>query len=81
MSIRLVNGCVNCQNLTNNHFCTVHDAKVEEAYTCDEFDMRVSLKDEVECGTCYKFHTPECPRQEHAAVGMLCNEYAPKAVS
>ncbi|MGI9526512.1 MAG: hypothetical protein ACR2MS_05310 [Weeksellaceae bacterium] len=81
MSIRLVNGCVNCQNLTSDQTCTVHHAKVDEAHTCDEFDMQVSLKGEVECGTCYKFHTPACPQQLHAAVGMLCNEYAPKAVS
>ncbi|MXV39106.1 hypothetical protein GO491_10535 [Flavobacteriaceae bacterium Ap0902] len=81
MSIRLVNGCVNCENLAADSTCKVHHAVVEKIHTCDDFDMRVSLKDEVECGTCYKFKTPECPNQLHATIGMLCNEYAPKAMS
>lgn len=79
MSIRLVNGCVNCENLSSDHTCTVHQAVVKEIYTCDSFDMRVSLKQEVECGTCSKFNMPYCPNQANAAHGMLCNEYAPKA--
>lgn len=79
MSIRLVNGCVNCENLGNDHTCMVHHTIVKDIHTCDEFDMRVSLKDEVECGTCAKFHTPACPNQLNAAPGMLCNDYAPKA--
>ncbi|MBV7440337.1 hypothetical protein KRX57_02815 [Weeksellaceae bacterium TAE3-ERU29] len=79
MSIRLVNGCVNCENLANDNTCKVHHEKVKEIHTCDSFDMRVSLKDEVECGTCIKFSTPRCPNQANAVHGMLCNEWAPKA--
>lgn len=79
MSIRLVNGCVNCENLGNNHTCSVHHTIVKDIHTCDSFDMRVSLKDEVECRTCAKFNMPDCPNPTHAAAGMMCNEYAPKA--
>lgn len=78
MSIRLVNGCVNCENLSENT-CTVHKATVKDIHTCDSFDMRVSLREEIECGTCSKFNMPNCPNQANASQGMLCNEYAPKA--
>lgn len=79
MSIRLVNGCVNCQNLSTDNQCTIHKTVVEKIHTCDSFDMRASLKDEVDCGTCSKFNMPTCPNSAHAASGMLCNSYAPKA--
>lgn len=79
MSIRLVNGCVNCENLTADSKCKVHETVVKDIHTCDDFDMRVSLKDEIECGTCSKFSTPLCPNNAHAASGMLCNEWSPKA--
>lgn len=79
MSIRLVNGCVNCKNLTQDSTCKIHETKVKEIHTCDSFDMRVSLKDEIDCATCIKFNKPSCPNQLHAAKGMLCNEWAPEA--
>lgn len=81
MAIRLVNGCVNCQNLAANNICKIHEAKVENIHTCDSFDMRVSLKKEVTCLTCTKYFTNKCPNQAKAAPEMLCNEWAPKVNS
>lgn len=81
MSIRLVNGCVNCQNLAAGHECTVHHTIVEDKHTCDSFDMRVSLKDELDCMNCVKFNTENCPHPAHAAADMMCNAWAPKATA
>lgn len=78
MSIRLVNGCVNCQNLTTDNICKIHEAKVENIYTCDSFNMRVSLKSEVTCISCIKYFSNKCPNQAKAAPDMLCNAWAPK---
>lgn len=80
MSIRLVNGCVNCQNLEGNT-CAVHNTTVAAKHTCDSFDMRKSLLNEVDCTSCAKFNTPECPHQANATAGMLCNAYAPEAMA
>lgn len=79
MAIRLVNGCVNCQNLSPENVCKVHETKVESKHTCDSFDMRVSLKGEVDCMSCAKYSTNKCPNQAHAAADMLCNQWAPNA--
>lgn len=81
MAIRLVNGCINCQNLAANNICKIHEAKVENIHTCDSFDMRVSLKKEVTCLSCTKYFTSKCPNQAKAAPEMLCNEWAPKVNS
>lgn len=79
MAIRLVNGCANCQNLTAENICKIHETKVEAKYTCDSFDMRPSLKDEVDCTTCAKYQTAKCPNKLHAAADMLCNDWTPNA--
>ena len=71
MSIRLVNGCVNCQNLTADSICKIHEAKVESIHTCDSFNMRVSLKSEVTCISCIKYFSNKCPNQAKAAPAML----------
>ena len=44
MAIRLVNGCVNCENLTAENVCKLHQTKVETKHTCDNFNMRPSLQ-------------------------------------
>lgn len=77
MAIRLVNGCVNCQNLTSDNMCKVYEIKVENKHTCDSFNMRASLKGEVDCMSCSKLHSVKCPNALNAAAGMLCNEWTP----
>ncbi|WP_297978471.1 hypothetical protein [uncultured Capnocytophaga sp.] len=77
MAIRLVSGCVNCENLTAENVCKLYNIKVELKHTCDDFNMRPSLKDEVDCLSCSKYKTQSCANQLHAAEGMLCNEWAP----
>lgn len=79
MAIRLVNGCVNCENLTAESICKVYETKVENKHTCDSFDMRMSLKGEVDCLSCSKFNSVKCPNQNKAAAHMLCNEWTPQA--
>ena len=76
MAIRLVNGCVNCENLTAENVCKLHQTKVESKHTCDSFNMRPSLQGEVDCLSCAKYNTPACANLSHAAKGMLCNELA-----
>ena len=78
MAIRLVNGCVNCENLTAENVCKLHQTKVEVKHTCDSFNMRPSLQGEVDCLSCAKYNTPACANLSHAAKGMLCNEWAPE---
>lgn len=80
MSIRLVSGCVNCQNLEGNT-CAVHHTTVDVKHTCDSFDMRPALFNEVDCTTCSKYSTDACPHQANAAKGMLCGSYSPEAMA
>ena len=70
MAIRLVNGCVNCENLTAENVCRLYNTKVEVKHTCDDFNMRPSLKDEVDCLSCAKYNTSLCENQSHAAEGQ-----------
>lgn len=79
MAIRLVNGCVNCANLSAEHNCTVHQTKVEEKYTCDSFDMRASLENELDCLDCSRHQTNSCPHPSKAGEDMLCTKFAPMA--
>ncbi|MDO5608797.1 MAG: hypothetical protein Q4G08_10115 [Capnocytophaga sp.] len=79
MAIRLVNGCVNCQNLQENNLCGVHQTKVEAKYTCDSFDMVMAAKEAVSCGTCTRFKTSRCAHPDKASTGMLCSSWAPEA--
>ena len=34
MAIRLVSGCVNCENLTAENVCKLYNIKVELKHTC-----------------------------------------------
>lgn len=81
MSIRLTNGCVNCENLTTESICKIHEVMVEKIHTCDNFNMRVSAESEITCLTCTKYFTSKCPNKAEAAPKMLCNEWAPKVHS
>lgn len=79
MSIRLTSGCVNCQNLTEERNCAIHNVKVEERFTCDSFDMRPSLFDEVDCTSCSRMNDSSCAHPAKASAGMMCSKYAPNA--
>lgn len=81
MAIRLVNGCVNCANLSTGNTCTVHQTKVEERYTCDSFDMCSSLENELDCLECSRHNTTSCPHPSKAGEDMLCTKFAPIAVA
>ena len=79
MAIRLVNGCVNCSNLGAEHHCNVHNTKVEEKHTCDHFDMRASLENDLDCMQCAKYSTSNCPHPQQSGEDMLCSSFAPMA--
>ena len=64
MAIRLVNGCVNCENLTEDNICKVYKVKVGG----------------IDCLSCSKFNTAKCVNKDHAAEGMLCNEWTPSVI-
>ena len=80
MAIRSVNGCVNCENLTEDNVCKVYKVKVEAKLTCDSFNMRPTLKGGIDCLSCSKFNTAKCVNKDHAAEGMLCNEWTPSVI-
>ena len=78
MSIRIGNSCGNCDNLTNNHQCGVHEVQVSESYTCDSFEMKVALKNDPNCSSCSRFEKASCANPQKAAAGMLCSKWAPE---
>ncbi len=81
MAIRLGNSCVNCENLTANEECSIHQVKVSDNYTCDSFEMKMALKDDPNCSTCSRFQTATCARPNKAAIGMLCSHWAPQGTA
>jgi hypothetical protein len=77
MSIRIGNSCVNCQEMTEEQFCSAHQVKVNDHYTCDSFEMQVALKNDPNCETCSRYNSPSCANPQKAAPGMLCSHWAP----
>ncbi len=78
MAIRLGNSCANCENLSSSGICSVHKVQVNDSYTCDTFEMKSSLKDDMNCGTCSRHETANCANPEKASIGMLCSHWAPQ---
>ena len=81
MPIRLATSCTNCTNFNNDHTCAQHDIKVSERHTCDSFDMKTALKDNMNCGTCSRFKTTTCAHPAKATTEMLCSSWAPQAIA
>ncbi|WGK64951.1 hypothetical protein [Croceiramulus getboli] len=81
MAIRLAHNCTNCQQLKANHSCSIHEVQVEGQYTCDQFEMKIALKDLRHCGSCSRYHTTHCAHPEKATAGMLCASWAPQATA
>ena len=81
MSIRLGNNCTNCENLSENMMCKVHNVKVSNSYTCDSFEMKAALKDDPNCLTCSRYESPSCANPKKAAPGMMCSHWAPQHAS
>ncbi|RIA10972.1 hypothetical protein OE09_2854 [Flavobacteriaceae bacterium MAR_2010_72] len=77
MAIRLGNSCSNCKSLLATQICKKHGVKVNSSYTCDNFEMKVALKDDANCSTCARYETPTCANPKKAAPGMLCSHWAP----
>ena len=80
MSIRIGNSCNNCSSLTANQECQVHSVKVSPEYTCDTFDLKTNLKDDSNCSNCARFEQSSCAHPKKATAGMLCSQWAPRAV-
>jgi len=80
MDIRLVDGCVNCGNLEGT-MCSVHQTLVNIQQTCDSFDMQPTKFKEVDCMSCIKRNSPDCPHQANASQGMMCSSYSPEAMA
>lgn len=78
MAIRLGNSCVNCENLTATETCKVHGVKVSNSYTCDSFEMKASLKNDINCGTCFHHEASTCANPQKAAPNMSCSHWAPQ---
>ncbi len=78
MAIRFGNGCSNCENLTSAKMCKIHGVHVSEGYTCDSFEMKVSLKDNPNCTTCARYEDTSCANPKKASPGMLCVHWAPQ---
>lgn len=81
MPIRLATSCSNCNNLSGGNTCTQHKIQVTERHTCDSFSMQEALKNNMNCGTCTRFNTTDCPHPQKASAEMLCSSWAPKAVA
>jgi len=81
MAIRLGNSCVNCENLTDKNLCSIHDVTVSKSYTCDTFEMKASLRDDMNCASCARFESATCANPQKAAPAMLCSHWAPQAMA
>ena len=81
MPIRLATNCTNCNNFNNDSTCAQHNIKVSERHTCDSFDMKDALKNNLNCGTCVRYQTATCAHPAQAAPEMLCSSWAPRAVA
>lgn len=79
MSIHLGNSCVNCEHLTKDSRCKVHEVFVNDNYTCENFDLKASLKGKRDCTTCARYQGPTCANPSKASSGMLCTHWAPQA--
>ena len=78
MSIRIGNSCANCTKANSQLMCDVHNVKVSKSYTCDSFEMKTELKNDLNCGTCAKFEQSNCANPQKASLGMLCSHWAPR---
>ncbi len=81
MPIRLATNCTNCNNFKNDHTCVQHKIKVNERHTCDSFNMRENLRNNMTCGTCLRFKAANCPHPTKASPEMSCSSWAPRAVA
>ena len=79
MPIRLSQSCTHCQALTSSSVCSVHEIKVNENYTCDQFSIRPQLATSRHCGSCARYKGESCAHPAKAAEGMLCASWAPQA--
>lgn len=79
MAIRLGNSCVNCESFSEKDICVIHSVKVNKSYTCDTFNMKANLRDDMNCGTCARFNISTCANPQKAAPAMLCSHWAPQA--
>lgn len=77
MAIRLSSNCTNCGSLSTESMCNIHQVKVSENYTCDEFNFKASMKEDRQCTTCSRHKTESCAHPDKAAEGMLCTSWAP----
>lgn len=77
MAIRLGDSCTNCENLLATQICKIHGVKVNANYTCDQFEMKASLKNDANCDNCVRYETPSCANPKKATPGMLCSHWAP----
>ncbi|PRP67637.1 hypothetical protein [Nonlabens agnitus] len=81
MSIRLGNSCGNCEHLSSEHKCGVHDVFVNAHYTCHSFSLKAKMEDDRGCTSCARYGKPSCPHSEKATAGMMCNSWAPEKVA
>lgn len=77
MAIRLSNNCTNCTQLSATLVCNVHQVKVSESYTCDNFTLKENMNAEKDCTSCARHNDNSCPHPTKASAGMLCASWAP----
>lgn len=78
MAIRLSTNCTNCAKLSASFMCNVHQVKVSESYTCDNFILKDTLNSRSDCTSCARFEADSCPHPAKASAGMLCTSWAPE---
>ena len=39
-NLQLSNSCINCENLSTNSLCILHNVEVSEKYTCTNFEVK-----------------------------------------
>ena len=79
MAIRLSSNCTNCEHLGKNKMCQVHQVNVSGNYTCDQFEMKMKLVQDRNCTSCNRYQETDCLNPTHAAPGMLCGGWVPRA--
>jgi len=81
MAIQYSHNCMNCKNLMENNYCSVHQVMVSGRYTCEKFNMKDEFLSDRNCTNCKKYETSDCAHPDKAAPGMLCRSWTPNAVN
>ncbi|MGB2152775.1 MAG: hypothetical protein ACPH57_07225 [Flavobacteriaceae bacterium] len=70
--IQSTNACINCENLTAEINCSVHNLTTELDNVCDDHNFKRTITKNSTCNNCNHYKAVTCPNPTSASDGMLC---------